>query len=113
MSWKFPAVKLTALGASSFILYHYITDSRAGVHKFLLLPMMRQLMDAEDAHRFSIWFLSRVQARPSALIEGETGLLFSGWMSSFGALRDKGPSDDACLATTVRTAIQSCIIRDS
>ena len=44
----------TAIGASLFLGYLYITDTRAGVHQWVVVPSIRWFYDdAEDAHEAS------------------------------------------------------------
>ncbi|KAG5460293.1 MAG: hypothetical protein BJ554DRAFT_7675 [Olpidium bornovanus] len=49
------AAALTVAGAAGTLFFvAYAGDSRAGIYKWMVMPLMHSLLDAEDAHRVSI-----------------------------------------------------------
>ncbi|CAG8492303.1 10527_t:CDS:2 [Paraglomus occultum] len=45
----------TASIFATVLFLDYYFDSRAAIHKYLLMPVLRGVLDAEDAHRLAIW----------------------------------------------------------
>ncbi|KAJ2000730.1 Dihydroorotate dehydrogenase (quinone), mitochondrial [Coemansia thaxteri] len=50
-------VGAAAAAVGGGVAYLYVTDSRAGVHKYITAPLMRQVLDAEQAHGAAIFAL--------------------------------------------------------
>ena len=45
----------TASIFATVLFLDYYFDSRAAIHKYFLMPVLRGVIDAEDAHRLAIW----------------------------------------------------------
>ncbi|CAG8726391.1 10411_t:CDS:2, partial [Ambispora leptoticha] len=37
------------------LFLEYYSDSRAAIHKYVLMPIIRSTLDAEQAHKFAVW----------------------------------------------------------
>ncbi|KAI9007061.1 Dihydroorotate dehydrogenase-domain-containing protein [Gaertneriomyces semiglobifer] len=66
-------------GSSLAILaYLYLSDTRASVHRHVFMPILHAAMDAEDAHKFSIW-LAKHKLVPSQKVPDDIVLHTSIW----------------------------------
>eukprot|EP00158_Paraphelidium_tribonemae_P004532 Partr_v1_DN26808_c1_g1_i2_m40221 putative Dihydroorotate dehydrogenase len=53
-------LQLTLFGLTAGVFTHYYAlDSRAGMHKWLSMPLVRAFLDAEDSHTFTVFLAKR------------------------------------------------------
>lgn len=48
------SAKIGLVCASGSLFYAYVSDTRSGIHRYLILPAMRSFLDAEQSHWLTI-----------------------------------------------------------